>query len=84
MTDQFWETEIDFTIRTTGATANIQTNGQFVYIQNSGNNYNGYGFNTTGTFDTTVNNALEITAEWDSNNASNSIMSDIFYLKRVY
>lgn len=84
MTNQFWEMEIDFTVRSTGSTANIQTNGQFVYIRNFLNNYNGYGFNTTGTFNTTVDNTLYITVEWDTNNASNAIMSDLFYLKKVY
>ena len=84
MSNQFWELEVDFTMRVTGATGSIKTNGQFVYVQNSGNNYNGYGFNTDSSIDTTVLNELGITVEWGTTDVSNAIMSDLFYLKKCY
>jgi hypothetical protein len=84
-TSQFWELEIDFTIRTTGATGTLQTNGQFTYVADtSGGTYVGSGYNTNTTIDTTSTNTLDVTVEWSSANASNSIMSDIFYLKKTY
>ena len=81
----FWELEIDFTIRSTGITGVIQTNSQFNYIgTGGGTTYEGFGYNTNATIDTTSSNTLDITVEWASNNASNSILSDIFYLHKVY
>ena len=84
-TSEFWELEIDFTIRSLGASARLQTNGQFNYVDVGGSGtYLGSGFNTNTTIDTTSSNSLDITAQWGSTNASNSIMSDIFYLKKTY
>ena len=39
---------------------------------------------TTTTFDTTINNTLEITAQWGSNNVTNNIYSDLFILNKIY
>ena len=81
----FWELEIDFTIRSTGITGVIQTNSQFNYIgTGGGTTYEGFGYNTNATIDTTSSNTLDITVEWASNNAGNAIYSDIFYLHKVY
>jgi len=84
----FWEIEIDFTIRTIGAAgvASIHANGQFVYIRNSTLAYSGAGFSSENntTFDTTINNQLEITAQWGSNNAANTISSEIFTLIKTF
>ena len=84
-TSEFWEFEIDFTIRSLGASAILQSNGQFTYVDSGGSGtYLGSGFNTNTTIDTTSSNSLDITVQWGSTNASNAIMSDIFYLKKVY
>jgi hypothetical protein len=84
-TSEFWELEIDFTIRSLGASAILQSNGQFTYVDSGGSGtYLGSGFNTNTTIDTTSSNSLGITVQWGSTNASNAIMSDIFYLKKVY
>ena len=84
-TSEFWEFEIDFTIRSLGASAILQSNGQFTYVDSGGSGtYKGSGFNTNTTIDTTSSNSLDITVQWGSTNASNAIMSDIFYLKKVY
>lgn len=84
----FWEIEVDFVVRVIGSagTAAILSNGQFVYIRNSNLNYDGVGFDTleNTNFDTTVNNQLEITAQWGSTNATNSILSDIFVLLKTF
>ena len=88
LTNQFWEVESDFVIRSLGGVgvAEIVTNGQLVYIQNSGNVYNGFGFNTKNntTFDTAKSNMIYITAEWGSSNVSNAIQTDVYYITKVY
>ncbi len=46
----------------------------------------GFSFNSINntTFDTTINNTLDVTVQWGSNNAGNSIYSDIFVLNKIY
>mgnify|MGYP003349639383 FL=1 len=36
------------------------------------------------TFDTTISNTLDITAQWDSTNAANKIYSELFTLFKTY
>ena len=36
------------------------------------------------TFDTTISNTLNITAQWNSNNAGNNIYSESFILTKIY
>ncbi len=81
----FWELEVDFTIREVGVAGVIQTNSHFNYIATGGGGtYEGKGYNTNATIDTTSSNTLDITVEWGSTNAGNAILSDIFYLHKVY
>lgn len=87
-TNKHWNFEVWFTIRSLGiATVGaIVSGGVFNYIKNSGLNFEGANFvsvNNT-TFDTTILNTLNITAEWNTNNAGNSIYSDIFILNKTY
>lgn len=87
-TSNFWEIEMDFTIRAIGAatTAIIITHGQFVYVKDASSAYEGAGFNTINstTFDTTISNTLDVTLEWGSASASNSISSDSLILTKYY
>jgi hypothetical protein len=86
--NDFWEIEADFVIRQIGGAgvAQILSNGQFVYVRSSNLNYDGSGFNTleNTNFDTTVLNTLEITAQWGSNNAANTIVSDVLTLIKTF
>lgn len=86
--NDFWEIEIDFTVRAIGSagTAVIISNGQFVYIRNSNLDYKGVGFNLINgtTFDTTILNTLNITAKWGSIHASNSLITDSCVLFKTY
>jgi hypothetical protein len=87
-TNKIWDLEIDFTIRTIGGAgvASIATAGRFSYNKNSGNNPESVGFffaNST-TFDTTISNILEVTAQWGSAFPNNSIATELFNLYRVY
>jgi hypothetical protein len=77
-----------FTIRTLGGVgvASISSGGLFSYIRNGGTQFEGYvlsQINAT-TFDTTVNNTLVVTAQWNTGNASNTIQSFNFVLQKVY
>ena len=87
-TSKSWLLTLYFTIRTLGVagTASISSGGLFSYIKNSGTNFEGYvltNINTT-TFDTTINNTLNVTVQWNTNNAGNSILSRNFTLTKVY
>ena len=87
-TNKHWNIEVNFTIRSLGnaSVGSIVSAGLFSYIKNSGLNFEGANFvflNNT-TFDTTILNTLDITAQWNTNNAGNSIYSDIFILNKVY
>jgi hypothetical protein len=79
---------IDFTIRQIGGagTASIVSLGSFHYNKTSNAVTEGFGFNVINntTFNTTINNTLDVTVQWGSNNASNSIYSDIFILNKTY
>lgn len=86
--NQVWSLSIDFVIRAIGAAgvAEIITMGQFHVLKFASGTQEGFGFNTVNntTFDTTVPNTLDVTAQWSSNNANNSIYSDLFVLNKIY
>ena len=87
-TNKHWKLDVNFTIRTLGAptVAAISSGGLFAYTKNSGLNFEGVNFSIVNntTFDTTVDNTLVITAQWNTNNAGNSIYSEIFRLNKTY
>jgi len=87
-TNHNWKLDLQFTIRTLGTTgvASISSGGLFGYVKNSGNNYEGYVLSTVNntTFNTTVNNTLVVTAQWNTTNAGNSILSRNFTLTKIY
>lgn len=87
-TNKNWELYVNFTIRSIGGSgiAAIATSGRFSYNKNSNNSPESIGFynlNNT-TFNTTISNTLNITAQWASANPLNSIYTDIFNLYRVF
>lgn len=88
ITNKFWEIELDLTVRAIGAAtvASLLTNGQFVYVKDASNAYEGAGFNllNTATFDTTISNTINVTIEWGAASASNSISSDSFVMWNTY
>jgi hypothetical protein len=79
---------IDFTIRQIGTAgvASIVSLGQFHYTKTNNASVQGFGFNVVNntTFDTTISNVLDVTVQWGSTNAGNSIYSDIFVLNKTY
>jgi len=87
-TNKNWRLNINFTIRALGTATNasIVSIGLFSYIKNAGTNFEGFVLDTINntTFDTTISNTLIITAEWNTNNAGNSIYSNNFVLTKIY
>ena len=88
ITNQVWYLTTNFTIRAIGAAgvASIVSLSQFHILKAASGTQEGFAWNTTNTttFDTTISNTLSITAQWSSNNANNSIYSDIFTLSKTY
>jgi hypothetical protein len=86
--NDIWSLNIDFTIRQLGGAgvASIVSLGSFHYTKTNNASVQGFGFNVINntTFNTTVNNTLDVTVQWGSNNAGNSIYSDIFILNKTY
>ena len=78
-----WECEIDFTIAAIGATGSICTNGNFAYTRNTGG-LEGYVFQDVETFDSTIANTLDITAEWGQAKTQDEIHSANFVLHKTY
>jgi hypothetical protein len=88
ITNNIFSLNIDFTIRTLGVAgvASIVSLGSFHYTKTSNAAVEGFAFNTVNntTFDTTTPNILDVTVQWGSTNAGNSIYSDIFILNKTY
>jgi len=87
-TGTYFELEIDFVVRSLGAAGvgDIVANYDFSYNQASGGNFQGERkceVNNTN-FDTTVDNVLDITAQFSSASASNSIETLLSTLGKVY
>ena len=87
-TDKHWCIEVNFTIRALGVASvgSIVSGGLFSYIKNSGLNFEGRNFSIVNntTFDTTIANTLDVTAQWNTNNAGNNIYSEFFVLNKIY
>lgn len=87
-TNQNWDLQLRFTIRALGAAgvASIASFGQFTYSKDPSDTFEGEDYSTINntTFDTTISNTLNITAQWASNNAGNNIYSESFVLTKIY
>jgi len=88
ITNQVWYLTTTFTIRAIGAAgvASIVSLSQFHILKAASGTQEGFAWNVVNstTFDTTTSNTLNITAQFSSNNANNSIYSDIFTLSKTY
>jgi hypothetical protein len=83
-----WSLNIDFTSRQIGAAsvASIVSLGSFHYTKTNNASVQGFGFNVVNstTFDTTISNTLDVTAQWGAASTGNNIYSDIFVLNKIY
>jgi len=88
ITNDVFSLNLNFTIRQIGGTgtASIVSLGTFHYVKTSNATTQGFAFNVVNntTFNTTIANTLDITVQWGSNNAGNTIYSDIFVLNKIY
>lgn len=86
--NDIWSLNVDFTIRQIGGAgvASIVSLGTFHYTKTNNGTVEGFSINSINntTFNTTVSNTLDITVQWGSNNAGNSIYSDVFVLNKTY
>lgn len=86
--NQVWALSVTFTVRAIGGagTASIVSLAQFHILKKASGTQQGFAWNTINstTFDTTISNTLNITAQFSSTNANNSIYSDIFTLTKTY
>ena len=86
--NQVWNMNIDFTIRTIGSAgiASIATLGNLHILKKASGSQEGFGFSTINntTFNTTISNTLNITAQWSSTDATNSIFTELFVLTQIF
>lgn len=87
-TSKHWKLDINFTVRTIGGSgvASIASGGSFIFNKDASNSFEGINFSTETTtgFDTTINNTLEITAQWGTADTGDNIYSEIFTLNKIY
>ena len=88
VTNDVWSLNIDFTIRSLGGpgVASIVSLGSFHYTKTNNSSVQGFAFNVVNntTFDTTIPNVLDVTAQWQTASTGNNIYSDIFILNKTY
>lgn len=81
-----WNLTVDFSIHQIGTAgvARLASTGIFQYTQHASNTLSGknFGFINDTTFDTTINNELEVTAQFDHDD--NTISTDIFTLQKTF
>lgn len=87
-TNRNWELDIIFVVRAIGpaGTAQIYTSGSFMYNKDASNNPERYvfGYLNNTTFNTTIQNELQVAVQWGTANTGNSIHSDIFILSKLF
>lgn len=87
-TAKHWKLDINFTIREIGGAgvAAIASGGAFSYNRDGSNNPEAVTFVSIEeeTFNTTIANTLQVTAQWNNASTSNTIYSDIFTLNKIY
>ena len=87
-TDKHFDLQLYFTIRAIGGAgvASIMTGGQFNNSKDASFTFEGADYTNINntTFDTTIPNTLNITAQWSSSDTGNSIYSEILILNKIY
>lgn len=88
VTNKHFSFDIHFTIRQIGAAgvASIISVGFFTYNKDASAGFEGGSFSTLNntTFDTTISNTLDITAQFSSTNAANRIITELLVLSKEY
>jgi len=84
--DNAFEIEIDFTIRSIGATGSIATNFDFTYNKTGvdSKDFRGTRAMDVQTIDTTVSSTLDITVQFPTNITPSSLQTRLFRLQKVF
>ena len=84
--DNAFEIEIDFTIRSIGATGSIATNFDFTYNKSGvdSKDFRGTRAMDVQSIDTTVSSTLDITVQFPTNVTPSSLQTRLFRLQKVY
>lgn len=87
-TTKVWQLEIQFVIRTIGAdtVASIKTHFVFSYEEDSSDKFDSQAFDVLNntTFDTTIQNTLDITATWGQAKTQDSIYSTVCNFNKIF
>ena len=87
VTGQHFEAELDFTIRNVGGpgVANLAMNFEFTYSDSTTVQFRGdrLVIIDSMTFNTTISNTFELTAQFSTNSANNSMQTQLAYLTRI-
>lgn len=87
-TNQHWDLKCMFTIRALGiaGAASIASTCMFTYTKNASNAFEGENISIVNntTFDTTISNTLNITAQWNAADLLNAIYTELFVLNKTY
>lgn len=87
-TNQHFDLKINFTIRQIGGAgvSSIATTTLFTFTKDANNTFEGENVSTINntTFDTTIANTLDVTAQWNVADPLNSIYTEIFTLFKTY
>ena len=87
-TNKHWDLKLNFTVRSIGAAnvASIASTLLFTFTKDASNAFEGSNVSIVNqtTFDTTVNNTLVITAQWNAADPLNSIYTELFTLFKTY
>jgi hypothetical protein len=84
VSDLHWRMEINFTIRSIGATGAVMTAVKFFHEENANDKVNGHSATQLSPLNTTIPNELDITATWTSGDDADIIYSEIMTLSKTY
>lgn len=85
LTNRTWEAEFNVTCRTTGATGTVFAHGEIqVFTSTTASGFIVNEPTATVTIDTTASSKLDITAQWATANASNTITCNLFTAEVLY
>ena len=81
-----FEIEADFTIRSIGATGSVHTSGEFTYNKDSvdSKDFRGIRFNDTQVIDTTATATLDVLFQFVSRPGGSTLQTQLFRLGKVY
>lgn len=86
--NNYYDIDLHFTVRSIGpaGTASLMTSGWFMYNKASNNTPDRIGFENLDitNFDTTIDNQLDVTIQWDTADIGNSIDSHMFNLYKIF